>query len=75
MNIRDIENRSRRNNLWFDWLLQEQRKDWHGSEDKIKEKLSSKNQDLRILRLSMLIEFVKKKEMIFRRREQLQLSV
>ena len=43
MNIRDIENRSRRNNLWFDWLLQEQRKDWHGSEDKIKEKLSSKN--------------------------------
>ena len=33
---RDLEDRSRRNNLRFDGLSQAQGEDWHGSEAKLK---------------------------------------
>ena len=48
--VRDLEDRSRRNNLWFDGLQQAQGEDWHGSEAKIKkvikEKLGIENVDI-----------------------------
>ena len=40
--VRDLENRSRRNNLRFDGLLQAQGEDWHGSEAKIKKLIKEK---------------------------------
>ena len=40
--VRDLEDRSRRNNLRFDWLSQAQGEDWHGSEDKIKKIIKEK---------------------------------
>ena len=68
--VRELEDRSWRNNLWFDGLSQAQGEEWHGSEVKIKksikEKLGTEN-----IEMSMLIEPVKKKEMTLRRKEQL----
>ena len=49
MKARDLENRSRRNNLRFDELSQAQGEDWHGTEAKIKkvkEKLGIENVDI-----------------------------
>ena len=33
MKVKDIEGRSRTNNLQFDWLLQAHGEDWHGSQN------------------------------------------
>ena len=41
--VRDLEDRSRRNNLQFHGLSQAQEEDWHGSEAKIYESLSRKD--------------------------------
>ena len=41
--VRDLEDRSRRNNLRFHGLSQAQEEDWHGSEAKVYESLSRKN--------------------------------
>ena len=47
MEVRSLENRSRRNNIRFDGQAQGQGEDWHGSERKIKtvikEKLGTEN--------------------------------
>ena len=40
--VRDLEDRSRRNNLCFDGLSQAQGEDWHGSEAKIKKLIKEK---------------------------------
>ena len=40
--VRDLQYRSRRNNLRFDGLLQAQGEDWHGSEAKIKKFIKEK---------------------------------
>ena len=40
--VRDLEDRSRRNNLRFDGLSQAQGEDWHGSEGKIKKLIKEK---------------------------------
>ena len=46
-NVRDLDDRSRRNDLWFDGLLQAQGEDWHGSETKIiKEELGIENVEI-----------------------------
>ena len=64
MKVRDSEDSSRKNNICFDGLWQAQGEDWHGSQDRMKKML-------RMLRLSMLIESVKKKDMALHRKEQL----
>ena len=53
--VRDLEGRSRRNNPRFDGLSQAQGEDQHGKEAKIK-KVIKKKLELRMLRLSVLIE-------------------
>ena len=42
MKVRDLEDRSRKNNFRFDGLLQPQGEDWHGSEVKIKKLIKEK---------------------------------
>ena len=42
VNVRDLEDRSRKNNLRFDGLSQAQGEDWHGSEAKIKKVIKEK---------------------------------
>ena len=42
MKVRDLEDRSKRNNLRFDGLSQAQGEGWHGSESKIKKLIKKK---------------------------------
>ena len=67
--VRDLEGRSRENSFRFDRLSQAQGNEWIGVQPKLKS-LSRKNEELRMLRLSVLIEFSKKKEITFCRKEQ-----